>query len=282
MNILTFDIEDWFHILDNDSTKSEAEWTNYESRLDLSIDLILEMLERHKQDATFFILGWVAEKHPHIVKRIAENGFEIASHSYLHQLVYEQNKGQFKSDLARSVKVLEDITGQKVISYRAPGFSITEQTKWAFDCLLDEGIQIDSSIFPATRGHGGYPSFGSSSPAIIETNGEQIKEFPINTKKVLGKDLIFSGGGYFRLTPYRMIDKWTKQSEYVMTYFHPRDFDPGQPMLKDLPITRKFKSYVGLKNCQSKFEKWLENNEFVDLRTAVNTVDWDQAKIIQL
>lgn len=282
MNILTFDIEDWFHILDNASTKSEENWSNYTSRMDQNMEKIFQLLDRHQQKATFFILGWVAEKHPQFVQQIADNGFEIASHSYSHQLVYEQNKAAFKEDLKRSIRTLEDITGKKVNTYRAPGFSITEETRWAFESLIEEGITTDSSIFPSKRGHGGYPSYGSAEPSIIDIDGHLIKEFPINTTKFLGKDIIFSGGGYFRLAPYSLINQWTRKSPYVMTYFHPRDFDPDQPMLKDLALHRKFKSYVGLRGCQRKLDKWLKDFDFVDIEAASAQVDWNQAKIIRV
>ena len=147
------------------------------------------------------------------------------------------------NDLEKSIKTLEDITGKKVRSFRAPGFSITTKNLWAFDALHSLGIEIDSSIFPASRAHGGMKKFIVSKPSIIKYNGIKLKEFPINTQNLLGYPFIFSGGGYFRLFPYRLIKKFTDNSDYIMTYFHPRDFDINQPLIPGLSISRKFNSY---------------------------------------
>lgn len=282
MHILTFDIEDWFHILDNPDTKGVTEWSNFESRLDQNMDTIFRILDKHRQKATFFVVGWIAEKHPDQIKRIVENGHELGSHTYLHQLVYSQRPEEFKQDLTRSIRVLEDISGQKVKYFRAPGFSITSETPWAFEALLANGIEIDSSVFPSARSHGGFPQFGTAKPAIIELNGMQLKEFPINTHRIVGKDVIFSGGGYFRLLPYKAIQKFTQQSEYVMTYFHPRDFDYEQPMLPGLNLARKFKSYYGLKQTEDKLNRWLADFEFIDMKTAEKQVDWDKVNKIYI
>ena len=181
MNILTFDIEEWFHILDNDSTKSEKEWSNFEYRLDSNMDRIFEMLDRKDQKATFFVLGWVAREFPHIVKRIHELGFEIATHSDRHQLAYNQTRKEFAADLDCSIKSIEDLTGVKVRTYRAPGFSIKEDNKWAFEELIKQGIEIDCSVFPAKRSHGGFPSYGHSEPSIINIKGVSIVPQQIKT-----------------------------------------------------------------------------------------------------
>lgn len=195
----------------------------------------------------------------------------------MHQLVYEQAPEAFEHDLQRSIGVLEDISGEKVKYFRAPGFSITSYTPWAFEALLKNGIEIDSSVFPASRAHGGFQQFGTAKPAIIECQGMQLKEFPINTDRIVGKDLIFSGGGYFRLFPYNTIKKLTQKSDYVMTYFHPRDFDANQPMVPGLSAVRKFKSYYGLKHTEAKLRKWITDFNFMDLRNASSIVDWSKA-----
>ena len=282
VNILTFDIEEWFHILDNPSTKTVKEWSNYESRIHSNMDRIFDLLAKSNQKATFFVVGWIAEKYPEVVKKIDSNGYEIGSHTYMHQLMYEQNKAEVQEDLQKSILILESITGKKVKSFRAPGFSITEKNKWVFEILAENGITHDSSIFPAGRAHGGFPSYAKAEPSIIDLNGYQIKEFPINTASILNKKWIFSGGGYFRLTPYNMIKYWTKSSEYIMTYFHPRDFDPDQPMIKELSLSRKFKSYVGLSSCMNKLEKWTSEFQFTDLRGADKSINWSKVPILKL
>ena len=282
MKILSFDIEDWFHILDNDSTKNEKDWINYESRIHRNMDRIYEILESSSCKASFFVLGWIAEKYPEIIKEISDRGFEIGSHTHLHQLAYEQNRKTFFHDVEKSIKTLEDCTGKKISSFRAPGFSITENNKWAFEVLHELGITKDSSVFPAGRAHGGLPSYNVSTPSIIEYNGIKLKEFPINTHTILGKPFIFSGGGYFRLLPYELIKLFTKKSDYVMSYFHPRDFDSDQPIVPGLSLPRRFKSYVGIKNCKSKLEQWLSDFDFIDLNQADQSINWDQVPIVKL
>jgi len=282
MNILTFDIEEWFHILDNKSTQSEHEWTNFESRIHQNMDKIYEILDENDVKATFFCVGWIAEKYPEVIKEISKRGYEIASHTRMHQLVYSQTPDQFKSDVEHSIHTLEDLSGKKVKCFRAPGFSITEKTKWAFEILVELGIEIDCSIFPAARSHGGFPSYGTPRPSILDYNGIQIKELPINYSNILSKPLIFSGGGYFRLLPYGLIKKWTKQTDYVMTYFHPRDFDIGQPVINDLSRSRKFKSYVGIDKAEGKLNKWLNDFNFIDIQTANGQIDWEQVPKVKL
>jgi polysaccharide deacetylase family protein (PEP-CTERM system associated) len=282
MNILTFDIEDWFHILDNASTKSEQEWGNYEVRIHKNVDRILDFLQKNNQSATFFSLGWIAEKYPEVIRKISACGYEIGCHSYGHQLVYEQNKVEFRNDTIRAIKTIEDVIGKKVISYRAPGFSITKNEIWALEELINLGIEIDCSIFPTWRGHGGFPEFSPAQPSVIKINGKQLKELPINTYNIFGMAMVFSGGGYFRLFPYSLIKKYTLQSKYVMTYFHPRDFDAQQPMIKGLSLFRKFKSYYGLAHTMEKLQHWINDFNFLDIRMANDMIDWNYVKIVEL
>jgi polysaccharide deacetylase family protein (PEP-CTERM system associated) len=282
MRILAFDIEEWFHLLDNKSTQTSREWIKYEDRIHANVDKILSFLEGSQNSATFFILGWVAEKYPEIVKKIHNNGYEIGSHSYMHQLVYSQSPSEFRDDLSRSIKLLEDVTGDKVKYFRAPGFSIKKDNKWSFEIIHDLGIEIDCSVFPASRAHGGLPNYGTNLPSIIKYKGIKLKELPINTHLLFGNPIVFSGGGYFRLIPYSLIRKWTKRSDYVMSYFHPRDFDPGQPRIKELSLNRKFKSYVGLKGAEDKLRRWLKDFDFIDIKTANEQLDWNKVKTINL
>ncbi|MDA9018825.1 DUF3473 domain-containing protein, partial [Flavobacteriaceae bacterium] len=160
--------------------------------------------------------------------------------------------------------------------------SITKNNKWAFEVLHELGITKDSSVFPAGRSHGGLPSYKSAIPSITEYNGIKLKEFPINTYNILGKPIIFSGGGYFRLFPYTLIKTLTNKSDYIMSYFHPRDFDYEQPIVPGLSGFRLFKSYVGLKKCKPKLEKWINEYDFVDLLTADKMINWEKAPIIKL
>ncbi|MCC8088712.1 MAG: polysaccharide deacetylase family protein [Rikenellaceae bacterium] len=282
MNILTFDIEEWYHLLDDDSCRNEEQWLTYEVRIHRNVDRILEILEETNTKATFFVIGWIAKQYPEVVKKIADK-YEIGSHTMNHQLVWQQNRAEFKDDIVRSVSLLEDITGRPVKYFRAPGFSIRETEAWAFEVIHEAGIEVDCSVFPAAHAHGGIASYGKPVPSIIHYNGIQLKEFPVSVKRIAGKNIIYSGGGYFRLFPYPMIKKWTSESEkYLMSYLHPRDMDGSQPILNDLPATRRFKSYVGIKTCENKLKKWLTDFEFTDIATASNAIDWDKAPVVYL
>ena len=282
MRILTFDIEEWFHILDNLQTKGEKEWASFESRIHKNMETIFKITDKFNISATFFVVGWIAEKHPQLIKEISRRGFEIGSHTHLHQLVYDQNRKKFFADVKKSIETLEDCTGKKVESFRAPGFSITEENKWAFEVLYELGIKKDSSVFPAGRSHGGFPSYNQPIPSILKYNGVTIKEFPINTHNLFGKPIIFSGGGYFRLHPYYFIKRWTRKSDYVMTYFHPRDFDFPHPVIPGLSLSRQFKSYVGLKKCKNKLEQWLVDFDFIDLEQANKKIIWSEAPVVTI
>ena len=246
------------------------------------MERIFNLLANSNQKATFFIVGWIAKKYPEIVKKIDECGYEIGSHTNMHQLLYEQKREEVQEDLQKSIDILESITGKKVKAFRAPGFSITEKNKWVFEILAENGITHDSSIFPAGRAHGGFPSYFKAKPSIINLKGYKLKEIPINTASILNKKWIYSGGGYFRLTPYNMIKYWSESSDYVMTYFHPRDFDPDQPMIKELSLSRKFKSYIGLSNCMNKLKKWTSDFKFVDLEEADKSINWTNVPVIKL
>lgn len=282
MNILSFDIEEWFHLLDNASTKTEKEWEAYPSRIHENMDRIFDILDRHNQKATFFIIGWIARQYPEVVKRINDKGYDIGFHTNSHQLIYEQTPEEFYEDLTTGLGHIENITGKKITAFRAPGFSLTEKCNWAFEILAEQGIVYDSSVFPIRHAHGGYPSFPRIAPALIKTNKGDIKEFPINVGKIFGKSIVFTGGGYFRLFPYRMIRHYTKKIPYIMSYLHPRDMDAGQPMIADLSIIRRFRSYVGLKYTAAKFEKWITDFSFTDIHTASGDIDWDQVPVVDL
>ena len=282
MNILTFDIEEWFHLLDFDATRTEADWGKYEVRIHENVERVLRILEDTNTNATFFIIGWIAKTYPELVKRIAEK-YQIGCHTMNHQLVWQQTPVEFRKDVETGVKMLEDICGKKVECFRAPGFSIRESEGWAVEILAKLGIKYDCSVFPAVHAHGGMPSYPKASPGIIEYKGIKIKEFPVGFKTLVGKHIIFSGGGYFRLLPYPLIKKWSEESSnYMMAYIHPRDLDAGQPMLEGLPLARKFKSYVGLKGAEKKLRKYLKEFDFTDIATANEIVEWDKVPVVKL
>ncbi|MDR1726009.1 MAG: DUF3473 domain-containing protein [Bacteroidales bacterium] len=275
--ILSFDIEDWFHLLDDNVINFHDKWDKMEVRIYKNMELIFESLKKYSVDATFFIIGWTCDKHPDIVKTIAKR-FEIGSHSMHHKLVYTMTPQEFKMDLLDSIHRIEDLIGKKVKHYRAPGLSIHNEQKWAFEIMAEAGIEMDSSLTNVKFASYGYYNGIPQEPFILEHNGIEIKEFPIVSKY----PLLFSAGGYFRLLNYKFIKYMTKHSDYVMTYFHPRDFDAEQPMLKDISLMRKFKSYYGLSEAQKKLEKWMYDFRFINISMANEKIDWSKAPKIQV
>jgi polysaccharide deacetylase family protein (PEP-CTERM system associated) len=280
MNILTFDIEDWYNC---DFISNNFNWDEHEVRIYDSVEKILLELEKRDLKGTFFCLGWLAEKHPEVIRTIHSKGHHIGCHSYQHELSFRFDREGFKRDTHKAKKLIEDVIGEPINAFRAPGFSITEQNVWALEVLTELGFKYDCSLFPAKHDYGGFTSYGKAEPAILKlSNGKQLKEFPINIHYVLGKNVVFSGGGFFRFFPYQLIKYWSSRTSYLMTYFHPRDFDPNQPVIKSLPIVRKFKSYVGLTTAFSKFQKLLNDFEFLSVIEANKRVDWEKARVIEL
>ena len=279
MNILTFDIEDWYNV---DFITQDFEWDKYEVRIYEGVDRILERLEKDNIKGTFFCLGWLAEKHPDVIRRINDMGHHIGCHSYQHQLAFRFTREGFRTDTQKAKKSIEDVIGKEINAFRAPGFSITKNNLWALDTLIQLGFTIDCSLFPAKHDYGGYPDYGAAGPALLNLPSGSIKEFPINFHQVLGKNVVFSGGGFFRLFPYYIIKKWSKESAYLMTYFHPRDFDADQPVFESQKGIRRFKSYVGLKRSFAKFDEYLTDFNFIDIETADARIDWRQVKSIDI
>lgn len=283
MRVLTIDIEDWFHLLDFEGTRDSAAWDNFPTTFAGSLDHILEILAEAKTKATFFVLGWMAEKYPEAIRTVVAMGHEIGSHSYAHQLVYEQSSAEFIKDLRKSLDILSDLYGRQVVSYRAPGFSIRKDSLWAFDLLIENGITVDCSIFPTGRAHGGLKSYGRSVPRIIRANAGQLLELPMSTIVVGGKSVVYSGGGYFRLFPWWLIRQLSRRQSYEMTYFHPGDFDPDKPILAGLSPLRRFKSGVGLRGALQKFRCYVSSVSWCSVESAVeNIADLETITVDQL
>lgn len=282
MNILTFDIEEWFHLLEVSATSKPELWGNFEKRLDENVERLLLLMDEVGAKSTCFVLGWIAEEYPSVVRKLAEAGHELGIHSYDHSLVFAQSPHAFAESLKRSCGLISEISGKPVTMYRAPGFSIVESTLWAFEELIKQGITADASVFPGSHAHGGISSFPTDQPCIIDTRGGRLYEFPLNTSLLFGRRVVFSGGGYFRLIPYSLLSMLTRRSKYVMAYFHPRDFDSGQKILPGLSPLRIFKSYYGLKGSYDKLKQWLQEFEFVTMGTAIERINWEDAKVIKI
>ena len=282
MKIITLDLEEWFHILEHESVEDSGKWSSFDNRLDAVVDDLLCILSKFSVRPTIFALGWIARKRPDVIKRLAEYGCEIGSHSDLHALATRLSQSEFRNDLTRSIKSIEDLTGRKVISYRAPGFSITLDNLWVFEELIAQGIQYDASIFSARRAHGGLRSSNIVGPTVLKTQAGDIREFPMSFLQLGPIRVPCSGGGYFRLFPWPLLDAILRQQHYVMSYFHPRDFDPGQPVVNGLGGFRRFKSYYGIKNSSKKLHKMLVNTAFFSLSEAASLVDWENAPEVNL
>lgn len=278
IRILTFDIEDWFHLLNYSPSESIQNWNQYECRIHQNTERILHFLSDNQQKASFFILGWIAEKYPQIVKKIINQGHEIGLHSYAHQLYYMQTKSEFKYDLQRSVDLLSNLYGNPIYLHRAAGFSINKQNLWVFEELANQKITVDSSVFPARHTMNTFREFPFTKPCIIKNHHFKLKELPINVAKYAGLRFVFSGGGFFRCFPYPLISKFTKQSDYIMSYFHPRDFDIDKKNLKYLSIKRRFISSYGTNSCLDKLQQWISKNHFTDIHTALKQIDWEKTE----
>jgi polysaccharide deacetylase family protein (PEP-CTERM system associated) len=271
-SIFSVDVEDWFHILDVPSAPAISEWSGLPSRVERNFSKLLDIFSEENVQVTCFILGWVGERYPQLVKEAAARGHEIASHGYGHRLVYEQGREDFYNDVRRARLLLEDVAGAPVVGYRAPGFSTTEQTPWFFDVLTEAGYEYDSSVFPAARGHGGMRD-GRRDPHRIGNDGG-ILELPISVADLMGKTMCFFGGGYLRLFPYWLISKMARQvlaaGRPVVFYVHPREIDPAHPRLA-MSRVRRFKSYVNLETTESKIRHILREFPVTTFKNVINT-----------
>lgn len=270
-NILTFDIEEWYvynNITLNDSIRLEG-----------YLDAFIDLFHEKKVKVTFFFLGNIARSHPMILRKVFNAGHEIGCHSDNHVWLTKLNPRQFGEDTKRAISSIESVIGEKVLSYRAPAFSITPNNRWVIEILKANGIEYDCSIFPAERDFGGFLGFESDIPSIIEYNGIVIKEFPISTTNLFSKKIAYSGGGYFRLLPYPYVKQIMKSRNYNMTYFHLRDFDKEQKRLISL---RYIKNYYGINQSMDKFTKLLNDFSFTNIKNTSNDINWDKVPIIQL
>lgn len=262
--IFSIDVEDWFHILDLPSTPGISSWDSLPSSVEKNFLRLLDLFDESGVATTCFFLGWIAERFPHLVREAERRGHEIASHGYAHRLVYEMSEQDFLEDALRSRQILEDLGGRAVAGYRSSGFSVTKQTPWFFEALVRAGYQYDSSVFPASRAHGGMDE-GPCAPYRVSAGSPGLIEFPISVATVFGRRLCFFGGGYLRLFPgfviHRMARKVLSEGRPVVFYIHPREIDPHHPRLSMSP-GRRFKSYVNLKGTEAKIQSILDEFRF--------------------
>jgi polysaccharide deacetylase family protein (PEP-CTERM system associated) len=323
LNFLTIDIEDYFQVHAFSKVIKYESWKNHECRIERNTNRLLEILNssiqhstRNTQNlafkpptgihATFFILGWIAERYPGLIRNIKEAGHEIACHGYAHQLIYSQSKDEFREDIRKAKGMLEDITGEEVIGYRAPSYSITNKSQWAFQVLIEEGFKYDSSIFPVRHDFYGMPN-APRFPFLISQNGNKnvkysqlnvdeqqdritgpiessgryalcampyassIVEFPLSTVRLFGQNLPISGGGYFRLFPYPLIVKGLKrinekESKPFIFYLHPWEIDPDQPRIGGAGLRSTLRHYVNLNKTENRFKMLLKDFQFSSIK----------------
>jgi len=264
LRCLSVDVEEYFHIEAAFKTIPRSDWDKWPSRVEASVDLLLDLFHRHNRPGTFFILGYVARRYPAMVRRIADAGHEIASHGTRHDRLHRLNKESFREDLHASKAVLEDISGKKVVGYRAPTFSVMPETSWAIDVLLDEGFTYDASVFPVRHHWYGVPD-APDKPFLIQSQKDSrpLLEVPPLTLRKFGKNLPVAGGGYFRLLPLWFMKQGLKQAAQqnrpAVLYFHPWEFDPGIPDM-GLPRTGKIRTYTGLKTAAKKLESIIRHD----------------------
>ena len=264
-NALTVDLEDYYHVSAFNKDIAQEQWGLQEHRVERSTDLLLEWLSNAGHKATFFTLGWVVEQHPQIIRRVAEQGHEIACHSLRHRTVYEMTPAEFREDTRRAKELLEDVSGTPVRGYRAPSFSITERSLWAFEVLADLGFRYDSSIFPVRHPNYGMPAV-SRSPFVADTGAGQIVEFPLPTLELAGRRSPLAGGAYLRMLPYwytRWGIRYLNRSEDrpVCVYLHPWEVDPGQPRING-SMTAQLRHRFGLQGLGPKLRSLLKDFEF--------------------
>lgn len=264
-NILSVDVEDWFHILDVEGGYTRDDWAGLESRVASNTDRLLEIFDGAGAKATFFVVGWIAWRHPEVVRRIAAAGHEVASHSFWHEILQRHHRESLTADLERSKQLLEDLSGSPVHGFRAPGASLTDGTAWIFDVLVERGFRYDASICPGFASHGGFAS-PYFEPHRVRCRAGELAEIPLSTVGLLGRRFIYAGGGYVRLFPYALIRaaiaRDNRRGWPASVYLHPREIDPDQPRMK-LPLVRRFKYYVGLATAERKLRALVRDHHFV-------------------
>ncbi|MQA36977.1 XrtA system polysaccharide deacetylase [Rugamonas aquatica] len=261
-NALSIDVEDYFQVSAFAGHIRRADWATLPCRVEPNIERILGLLAQRQTRATFFTLGWIAERYPALVRRIADAGHEIASHGYAHLRASEQSPEQFLEDISRSKHLLEQLTGQAVLGYRAPSFSIGAANLWALDSLLTAGYRYSSSIYPIRHDHYGMPDGARFAWRPRGANG--ILELPVSTVRLLGRNWPAGGGGYFRLLPYaasrwalRRINSADRQAGIF--YFHPWELDPGQPRQRGIALKTRFRHYLNLHRMEARIARLLHD-----------------------
>lgn len=255
LNAMSVDIEDWFQVGAFETVIDRADWDQLQHRVERNSEAVLELFDEAGIKATFFTLGWVAERYPALMQKIAAAGHEIANHGYDHARVFTLTPDQFRDDLDRSRKILQDTSGQKVVGYRAPSFSIDQRTPWAHEILAEQGYAYSSSVAPINHDHYGWAGSPRFAWKPVEQSG--FIELPVTTVKLGNRVFAAGGGGFFRLLPYPLYERSIRKMHNddgrgAIFYFHPWEIDPGQPRVGNAPIKSKLRHYTNLRHMRAK------------------------------
>lgn len=272
---LTVDVEDYYHVSAFAGTIKPSQWDSITPRVEANTHTLLELFSERDTRATFFVLGWVAERFPQLVRDIADQGHEVASHGYSHQLVYGQDPTVFRDETARSKALLEDIIGREVTGYRAASYSITKQSLWALDILCELGFSYDSSIFPVYHDRYGMPDAPARIHRAISPGGQEIVEFPLTFAQLAKWRLPVAGGGYFRFYPYALSRALLRKSQRDLDqafifYLHPWEIDPQQPRVAGASRLSRFRHYLNLERCQQRLEHLLTDFRFTTVAEVIS------------
>jgi polysaccharide deacetylase family protein (PEP-CTERM system associated) len=280
VNAISVDVEDYYHVSAFSKYINKTEWDSLESRVERNTQRILEIFNNEEVKATFFILGWIAEKYPKLIKEISDYGHEIACHGYSHDLIYTQSKEDFQKETIMSKRILEDIVGSEVIGYRAASYSITNRSLWALDVLAQAGFKYDSSIFPILHDRYGIKN-AEPFPHVVKTEkGNSIIEFPISTIKMLSFNVPISGGGYFRLYPYWLTRLGLRKinldynSPFIF-YMHPWELDVNQPKI-DSNYISKFRHYNNIDKFETRLLKLVNDFRFTTVSEVIKEIDLEK------
>lgn len=281
-NALTIDVEDYFHVGALASSVQRDSWHSRDYRVEANVDRLLSLFASRRARATFFVLGWVAEKSPELVRRISAAGHEVASHGYSHDLIYTQSPEVFRQETLRSKKHLEDLLGEPVRGYRAASFSITARSLWALDTLIDLGFEYDSSVFPIRHDRYGLPDVDPAPGRIAAPSGRTLVEFPMSVAKWGSFKLPVSGGGYFRIFPYSVTRLGLKRinghhRRPFVFYLHPWEIDPQQPRIKAGLLSR-FRHYTNLDVCSTRLDRLLQEFRFDTMQAVLSSLNLLQVR----
>jgi len=280
---MTVDVEDYFQVAAFAPNINYDDWEKWPMRVEQNTHAILDLFDQKQIQATFFVLGWVAERKPELVREIQKRGHEIACHGMTHQLVYSQKPEVFREETIKSKALLEEITGEAVNGYRAASYSVTPKSLWAIETLIDAGFTYDSSIFPVHHDRYGMPDAPLNIHTASTTANKRITEFPLTSAQLMGRRLPVAGGGYFRIYPYwftqTMLKRAAREIEQpFIFYLHPWEIDPGQPRIPGASALSRFRHYTNLKRCMPRLEKLVDNFEFTTVQAVID--DYKKTKTL--